>query len=65
MTNYYVLKKNGQVRRVAKIVDNAIAYGYDGANWVEMSNLMKIQNEITDYEPITENEAKKIISETY
>ena len=65
MINYYAFYYDGELKRIAKIEDNAIADGFDGANWVEMPNLLKIVNEDTDYQPITEAEANKLIKETY
>jgi hypothetical protein len=62
---YYVLRQSGEVRRLAKIVDNSRAYGYEGGAWVDMSNLLRILYEITDYEEISEAEARAIIEEVY
>lgn len=62
MTFYYVLKFEGKVRRVAKIVDNALAYGWENGRWVSMPNLLKIQNDVSsDYEEITKEEADQFI----
>jgi len=61
MESYYVLKKNGEVRRIAKIVDNALAYGFQDGKWVQMSGLLKIQNDVTDYKEISKAEAEKLI----
>lgn len=62
MTFYYVLKSEGKVRRVAKIVDNALAYGWENGRWVSMPNLLKIQNDVSsDYEKITKEEADQFI----
>lgn len=52
---------NGEVRRIAKIVDNALAYGWQNGRWVQMSGLLKIQNDITDYEEISKAEAEKLM----
>lgn len=57
METYYVLRVNGAVRRIAKIVDNAIAYGWENGEWIEMAGLLKIINEVTDYEEIDKAEA--------
>ena len=62
MTVYYVLKFNGEVRRIAKIEDNALAYGWENGKWVSMPNLLKIQNDVTsDYEEITKEEADRLM----
>lgn len=64
MTFYYVLKFEGKVRRIAKIVDNALAYGWENGRWVPMPNLLKIQNDVSsDYEKITKEEADQLIKE--
>lgn len=65
MTRYYILRIGGEVRRLAKIVDRALAYGYEGGAWVYMPSLIKILFEITDYEEISEEEAREIIEEVY
>lgn len=58
---YYVLKMNGEVRRIAKIVDNALAYGFQDGKWVQMSGLLKIMNDVTDYKEISKAEAEKFM----
>lgn len=58
---YFVLRINGELKRLAKIEDNAVAYGYEGGSWVNMPDLLKIINDITDYDEISEDEANKII----
>lgn len=60
-TRYFVLRINGDLKRLAKIEDNALAYGYEGGAWVSMPDLLKIINDITDYDEISEDEANKII----
>jgi hypothetical protein len=60
-TRYFVLRINGDLKRLAKIEDNALAYGYEGGSWVSMPDLLKIINDITDYDEISEDEANKII----
>lgn len=60
-TRYFVLRINGDLKRLAKIEDNALAYGYEGGDWVSMPDLLKIINDITDYDEISEDEANKII----
>ena len=62
-TKYYILKLNNEIKRLAKIEDGALAYGYEGGKWVSMPSLLKIQNDITDFEDISEDEANKIIKE--
>ena len=61
MVDYYVFRLNGNVKRIAKIEDNAIAYGWDGSEWVEMPGLLKIQNEDTDYVEISKKECDYLI----
>ena len=62
METYYVYRLNGAVRRIAKIVDRAVAYGWEGGKWVEMPNLLKIINDVTDYDEISKKEAEILIS---
>lgn len=63
MEVYYVLKRNGMIGRLAKIVDNANAYGYENGEWVEMQGLIKIQFDGSeDYVEISKEEADEIIS---
>ena len=61
-THYYVYKEGDQIYRIAKI-SNGDAYGYEGGEWISMPGLIKIQNEVTDYEEISEEEANKLIGE--
>lgn len=62
MTVYYAFKFEGKVRRIAKIVDNALAYGWENGRWVSMPGLLKIQQDATsDYEEISKEEAEKLI----
>lgn len=61
METYYVLRKNGEVRRIAKIVDNSLAYGFQDGKWVQMSGLLKIMNDVTDYKEISKAEAEKFM----
>lgn len=53
----------GKPTRVAKIED--VAYGWQDGKWEYMPNLIKIINEITDYEEISKEEAEKIIAENF
>ena len=52
------MKKHGT--RLAKF-ENNLPYGYEGGEWVYMPSLFKIQNDITDYEEVTEEDAEQII----
>lgn len=61
METYYVYRRNGEVTRIAKIVDRSLAYGWDNGEWVEMPNLLKIINDITDFEEISKEEADVLI----
>ena len=61
MVDYYVFRLNGNVKRIAKIEDNSIAYGWERGEWVEMPGLLKIQNEDTDYIEITKKECDYLI----
>ena len=61
---YYVYKTDsGKLGRVAKIVDG-LAYGYDSEikDWVEMPDLIRIQLEDTNFEPISKEEAERLIN---
>lgn len=60
METFYVLRKNGAVKRIAKIVDNALAYAWENGQWIPMAGLLKIQNEVTDYEEISKEEAERL-----
>ena len=60
---YYVYRDGDKIYRVARIDNGSLAYGYEGGKWVYMPSLIKIQNEITDYEEISEDEANKLIEE--
>lgn len=60
MESYFVLRVNGAVRRIAKIVDNSIAYGWENGKWTPMQGLIKITEDITDYEPISKAEAQRL-----
>ena len=62
-TNYYVFKLNGEVRRLAKIEDGINAYAFVNGEWIPKQSLIKIENEITDYDSISEDEANKLIKE--
>lgn len=59
---FYVLKRDGEVRRIAKISDGS-AYGYEDGNWQPMQHLMKIQWDDTDFEEISKEEANNLIGE--
>lgn len=59
---YYVYRRNGEVRRIAKI-SNGSAYAYIKSEWVSMQGLIKIQHDITDFEEITKEEVEKLIAE--
>lgn len=60
---YYVYRKNdGSTGRIAKFADG-LYYGYEKGEWVSMPELIKIQEEITDYEEIDKAEAEKLIKE--
>ncbi len=63
---YYVHKMDGKVTRLALIgtVNGDFgAYGYVGGAWQLMPGLFKIENDITDYEDITEAQAKEIMEQ--
>ena len=62
MTKYYIHKLGDRITRLAKI-DSGSAYGYENGRWVSMPGLVKIKFEVTDYEEISEEEAKKIMGE--
>lgn len=62
---YFVYYDEGTPTRVAKIEDLSVAYGWENGKWEEMPSLMKIVNDITDYEEITKAEAEKIIAENF
>jgi hypothetical protein len=59
-TAFYVLRDGETINRLAKIEDS-IPYGYEGGEWVYMPSLIKIVNDLTDYEEIDESEANEII----
>ena len=63
METYYVYRNNGEVTRIAKIVDRALAYAWGDGKWVEMPGLLKIINDVTDYEEISKEEAENLISQ--
>lgn len=56
---YYALESEGKVTRVARL-GAAGAYGWEDGKWVSMPGLWKIENDITDYKQISEEEAKKL-----
>ena len=61
---YYVHLMDGVVTRLARLggpEEVYGAYGYVDGDWEEMPGLWKIENDITDYVEITEEEAKEII----
>lgn len=62
---YYVHRQNGELTRIARLGgtdDDFGAYGWVDGKWEPMNGLWKIENEATDYEPVTEEEAMKLIS---
>lgn len=61
MNAYYVLKVNGEVRRIAKIVDRAIAFAWKDGHWMPMAGLIKIINDLTDYEEISKADVALLI----
>ena len=60
--NFYVLRTGEKVNRLAKIEEGG-AYGWEAGSWAHMPGLIKIQHDVTDYEEISESEAKAIIKE--
>lgn len=60
--SFYVLRTGKKVHRIAKI-ENGCAYGWEAGSWEYMPGLIKIQNSMTDYEEISEAEAKALIKE--
>ena len=61
---FYVHKLDGKVTRLARLGGTEKdfgAYGYENGKWVEMPGLWKIENDITDYEEISAEEAKKLM----
>lgn len=60
MEKYYVLERNGEVRRIAKI-DNGNAYGYEKGHWTPMQHLLKIQWDDTDFVEIPAKRVKQLI----
>lgn len=56
---YYVHKLDGKVTRIARLGEDG-AFGWVNGKWELMSGLWKIENEVTDYEPISEEEANKL-----
>ena len=63
MVSYYVRRYDGKVTRLAKIEDHINPYGYVDGKWESMNSLIKILYEITDFDEITEEEAKQIMAE--
>lgn len=59
---YYVHRFNGKVTRIARLCNNG-AYGWENGEWVRMNGLWKIENDITDFEDITEAEAMQLIEQ--
>lgn len=59
---YYVHKWEGEITRIARLGDDG-AYAWKNGKWELMSGLWKIENEVTDYESISEAEAKKLTGE--
>lgn len=57
---YYVCKLNGKVTRIARLGNDG-AYAWINGKWEVMNGLWSIENDITDFEPISEAEAKKYI----
>lgn len=57
---FYVLRTGQKVNRIAKI-ESGGAYGWEAGGWKYMPGLTKIQNSVTDYEEISEAEAKALI----
>lgn len=61
---FYIHKHDGKITRLARLGGTEKdfgAYGYVKGDWVEMPGLWKIENDITDYEEITAEEAKKLM----
>lgn len=59
-TNYYVFRRNGKVRRIAKITSGC-AFGYEHGRWIPIPGLIKIQHEITDFDEVSADEVKQMI----
>lgn len=64
---YYVYRRDdgscGRLARIGGKKGELGAYGYQDGKWVDMPSLFKIENDITDYEDITEAEALEIMAE--
>ena len=60
---YYVYRRAGEVRRLARIVGGYLAYAYEGGGWIERASLIRIIYELTEYEEISEAEALALIEE--
>ena len=58
---YYVHMQNGRPTRVARLGDDG-AFGWENGKWELMSGLWSIENDITNYEPISEEEANELIA---
>lgn len=61
-TEYYVYRRDGEVRRIAKLVGSS-AFGYVDGEWVPMQGLIRIRYDDTDFEEISEEEANNLIGE--
>lgn len=59
---YYVCKDGDYLCSLAVISDKG-SYAYKNGEWVFTPGLAKIQHEDTDYEEISEAEAKEIMGE--
>lgn len=57
---YYVLKEKSIPKRVAK-KENGIWYGFEKDDWKEMPQLIKIEEDVTDYEKISKAKAESFI----
>ena len=62
MDEYFVYRNGEIVGRVAKFSDG-VPYGWQDGKWEYMPSLVKIKNEDTDYEKISEAEAKELTGE--
>lgn len=60
---YFVYRRAGEVRRLARIVGGCYAYAYEGGGWRAMASLIHIIFDINDFEEISEAEALEIIEE--
>lgn len=57
---YYVYRDEGKITRLARLGGDG-AYGWESGKWVYMPSLWKIENDITDFEEISEKEAQDIM----